>query len=58
MLTDRELLAAVHASGVLNDPAVYELARRFAADLAAMDADEAAWLEQPASLDTSPRPVA
>ena len=60
MLTDRELLAAVHISGALNDPTVRELARRFAADVAAMDADEAAWLEQPqpVSLDTTPRPVA
>jgi hypothetical protein len=45
MLTDHELLEAVQSSGAINDPAVRELARRFAADVAAMDAEEAAWLE-------------
>jgi hypothetical protein len=60
MLTDKELLAAVQSSSAINDPAVRELARRFAADVAEMDAEEAAWLQrpQPLSLDISPRPVA
>jgi len=47
MLTDHELLAAVQSSSAINDPAVRELARRFAEDLAVMDADEAAWLKRP-----------
>jgi hypothetical protein len=60
MLTDHELLAAVRSSSAMNDPAVRELARRFAEDVAAMDANEAAFLEQPQplSLDITPRPVA
>lgn len=59
MLTDKELLAAVRSSSAINDPAVRELARRLAEDVAAMDAEEATWLErpQPVSVDTSPRPV-
>jgi hypothetical protein len=57
---DHELLAAVRSSSAINDPAVRELARRFAEDVAAMDAEEAALLEgaQPVSLDTTPWPVA
>jgi hypothetical protein len=47
MLTDNELLAAVQSSSAINDPAVRELARRFAEDVAVMDAEEAAWLERP-----------
>jgi hypothetical protein len=47
MLTDKELLAAVQSSSAINDPAVRQLARRFAEDVAAMDNDEAAWLERP-----------
>ena len=52
MLTDKELLAAVQSSSVINDPAVRELARRFAEDVAAMDADEAAWLERASPVTT------
>jgi len=47
MLTDHELLAAVQSSSAIDDPAVRELARRFAADVAAMDTEEAAWLKRP-----------
>jgi hypothetical protein len=47
MLTDHELLAAVQSSSAIDDPAVRELARRFSEDVAAMDADEAAWLKRP-----------
>ena len=52
--------AAVRASSAVNDPAVRELARRFTADVAALDTEEAAWLEQPraVSIDASPRPLA
>jgi hypothetical protein len=52
--------AAVRASSAVNDPAVRELARRFTADVAAMDTEEAAWLKQPraVSIDASPRPLA
>jgi len=60
MLTDKELLAAVQSSRAINDPAVHELARRFAEDLAAMDAEEAAWLgqQQPVSIERGPKPTA
>lgn len=60
MLTDKELLAAVQSSSAINDPAVRELACRFAADVAVMDADEAALLErsQPVSIEDSPQPMA
>jgi len=60
MLTDHELLAAVQSSSAIKDPAVRELARRFAADVAAMDADEAAWLgrPQPVSIERAPKPLA
>jgi hypothetical protein len=58
-LTDEQLVGAIRKTRS-DDPLVEELASRFADYVAAIDADEAAWLErpQPVSIDASPRPVA
>jgi hypothetical protein len=60
MLTDKELLARARMEVAPLSPLAAELVRRFAADVAAADLEEAAWLErpQPVSLDTNPRTVA
>jgi hypothetical protein len=57
MLTDKELLDRVCLEPL--SPLVAELARRFAADVAAEDTEAAVFeCPQPVSLDTSPRPMA
>jgi hypothetical protein len=57
MLTDAELLQQVFLEAL--SPLVAELARCFATDVTAEDAEAAAFERpQPESLDTSPRPVA
>jgi hypothetical protein len=59
MLTDTELLERARVEIAPLSPLGAELVSRFAADVAAENAEAAAFERpQPASLDTSPRPVA